>query len=162
VRWRTRVVASGEASYCFVQKLTGVLVRCPQCGQLACSLYRKQILADHGDFLLREDGGALGGERLGPGYYLKCRSCHQKSYPRTQPNFVRLLRDALPASDIQEILDRGRSAPFPSAYTGKPYDPSAPPTKGVLIAALVILLIIAGSTAYMLLTHHARSGAPFF
>lgn len=112
--------------------------------------------------LLREDGGDLGGERLGPGYYLTCRSCHQKSYPRTQPNFVRLLIDALPPSELQEILDYGRSAPFPSAYTGKLYNPSAPPTKGVVIEALVILLIIAGGTAYLLLTHHARSGAPFF
>lgn len=163
VRWRTRVV-SGESSYCFVQKLTGVLVRCPKCGQVACSLYRKQYLANGGDLLLREDGGDLGGEHLGPGYYLKCRSCHQKSYPRTQPNFVRLLRDALPPSDMREILDHRRSAPSPSPYTVKPYDPFPRPahTKAALIAGLVILLIIAGGAAYLLLTNHSGGWAPFF
>jgi hypothetical protein len=162
VRWRTRVVASGQASYCFVQKLTGVLVRCPQCGQVACSLYHKQYLASGGDLLLREDAGVLGGERLGPGYYLKCRSCHQKSYPSTQRNFVRLLRDALPPSGMQELLDRGRSAPSPSVHSGRLYDPSARPTKGVLIAGLVILLIIAGGAAYLLLTNHSGGQAPHF
>lgn len=156
MRWRTRVVP-GESSYgvgfSFVQKLAGVSVRCPRCGQLACSLYRQQyrVYAE------------------GPGYYLKCRSCHMKSYPRLHPNFIQLLRDALPPAEMQEILDRRRSTPSPSASAVQPLKPrpglglpGPRPTKAVLIAGLVILLVIAGGAAYLLLTNHSGGHAPFF
>lgn len=156
VRWRTRVVP-GESSYgvgfSFVQELTGVLVRCPKCGQVACNLYRKQyrVYAE------------------GPGYYLKCQSCHQKSYPRVHPNFVQLLREALPPAEMQEILDRRRSAPSTNTHPVQPLSPrpglglpGPGPTKGVLIAGLVILLIIIGGAAYLLLSNHSGGHAPFF
>jgi hypothetical protein len=90
VHWTTRV-ATGESSFgpglSFVQKLAGVIVRCPKCHQVAGILYRSR--------LVWVDGVE---------YHLRCRSCHEKSYIRTRSSLVGLLTDALPASDAEDLL----------------------------------------------------------
>jgi hypothetical protein len=88
VRWRTRI-ATGESSFgpglALVDKLTGVLVRCPKTGLQACVPYRVPRLyaAD-----VR--------------YHLKCRACHDKHYVG-KAHLAALLREVLQATSMQHL-----------------------------------------------------------
>jgi hypothetical protein len=130
-----------------VRKLTGVLVRCPKCGQPACAPYS--------EFESRYSRG---------GDYLKCRSCHEKTYVAAQA-LAALLRDVLSAAEMQDLLDHQgltpgkRSAPA-SGYTVKAFNPfqRRASTKGVLIAVLVFVLILVGGLVYLILTKNPGNG----
>ena len=119
-----------------VRKPTGVLVRCPKCGRPTCAVYS--------EFESRYSRG---------GDYLKCRSCHEKTYigPRA---LATLLRDALSAADMQDLLDnRGLTPGKRSAHAGGYTVPAVNPyrrrasTKGVVIAFLVFILVVGGGAA---------------
>jgi hypothetical protein len=87
VRWRKRVV-TGASSFgpgmLLVDKLSGVLVRCPKCGQLACTPYWQH-----------ESLNAAGG------YYLNCRACCRKRILIGDKGFAALLQEVLPATYTQ-------------------------------------------------------------
>jgi ribosomal protein S27E len=69
-----------------VQKLAGVRVRCPKCGQAACVPYRQEL-----------------GLTVGYRYYMKCRSCHKKTVT-SQRALTELVREQSPGI-YKEILN---------------------------------------------------------
>jgi hypothetical protein len=89
VRWQLRIV-TGTSSFgpclLLVDKLTGVLVRCPTCGDHACMPYRE-----------RESLSSAGG------YYLNCRACRRKRILISDQVFAGLLREALPTTYIRVL-----------------------------------------------------------
>jgi hypothetical protein len=90
VRWRTTIglsTGSRRPGFYFYKKLSGVLLRCPKCGQAASALYRQQL---YRSLLFR--------------YYVKCRSCHKFTFITEKSTLVGLLRQAMPGSDVQEFL----------------------------------------------------------
>lgn len=151
VRWRLRVAvgywSSRGPTLVQVRKLTGVLVRCPKCGRPACVPYS--------EFQSRYSRG---------GDYLKCRSCHEKTYIGAQA-LAALLRDVLSASDMQDLLDHqgltpGRRAAPAGGYTVPAFNPyrRRASTKGLLIAFLVFVLIVGGGATYLILAHNPGHG----
>ena len=150
MRWRLRVAVGHSArgpSLVQVRKLTGVLVRCPKCGRPACAVYS--------EFESRYSRG---------GDYLKCGSCHEKTYigPR---DLAALLRDVLSASDMQDLLDHqgltpGRRSAPASAYTVPAINPywRRASTRSVLIAVLVFVLILVGGLTYLILAKNPGNG----
>lgn len=90
VRWRTTVglsTGSRRPGLYLYKKLAGVLLRCPKCGQAASALYREQIYRS-----------------LRFRYHVKCGSCHGITFITMQSTLIGLLRDAMPASDVQDLL----------------------------------------------------------
>lgn len=89
VRWRLRIVTGNSSfgpGFLLVDKLTGVIVRCPKCGHHACMPYRE-----------RESPSSAGG------YYLNCRSCHRKRILIGDQVFAGLLREVLPTTYMQVL-----------------------------------------------------------
>jgi hypothetical protein len=88
VRWRKRVV-TGTSSFgpglLLVDKLPGILVRCPKCGKQACVPYRQA-----------ESLNSAGG------HYLKCRSCREKTRISDRV-FVALLKEVMPAAYAEAL-----------------------------------------------------------
>jgi hypothetical protein len=122
-------------------------VRCPKCGRSACAVYS--------EFQSRYSRG---------GDYLKCRSCHEKTYVGARA-LATLLSDVLSASDLQDLLDHqgltpGRRSAPPSGYAVTAFNPyqRRASTKGLLIAFLVIVLIVGGGAAYLLLARNPGNG----
>jgi DNA-directed RNA polymerase subunit N (RpoN/RPB10) len=83
VRWRTRIAfgySTAGPGLLQVKKLTGILVRCPKCGNQTGVLYQNYESPVHTD-----------------GYYLKCRSCREKMFI-SQRAFEALVSEVLPAT----------------------------------------------------------------
>jgi hypothetical protein len=130
VRWRTRAVFGSSSvgpSLIQVKKLTGVLVRCPKCGRQACVPYRT----------FRSIGSA-------GGCYLKCGSCHEKTFVSDRL-VAKLLKDVLPAPDVEDLLPAGPPAGTPEVtLMPEQVEKFNRPASGraTLIALSVILLVV--------------------
>ena len=96
MHWRTTVAPARWAErpglYVY-EKLTGVLLRCPKCGQEAGVLYRKLMRLTH---------------RFA--YQLRCRSCRDFTIINQKPVLVSLVRDALPAAEVEDLLPTRRAS----------------------------------------------------
>jgi ribosomal protein S27E len=83
VRWRTRITfgdSSFGPSLLQVKKLTGILVRCPKCGNQTGVVYQQFESRNSAEI-----------------HYVKCRSCHEMSFISDRA-FAALVREVLPTS----------------------------------------------------------------
>jgi hypothetical protein len=89
VRWTTGITLAGNPmSFHFYKKLTGVLLRCPKCGQMSSILYYGYL-----------------------GYFVKCTACHEQTFLRKRldpdPDAGRAFQWAANQPTEREAAERG-------------------------------------------------------
>lgn len=137
-RWSLRI-ATGGRGFVQVKKLTGVLVTCPKCGRRSAVLYRR--------FGLWGSAGVC---------YLKYRSCHEMTFVSDRLA-ASVLKDALPASDVQHLLPARPPARTPNVTPeqAEAYRRGTPASRWAsLIMILVIWLVVVGAALLLVLVFH--------
>lgn len=138
VRWRLRI-ATGGRGFQQVRKLAGGLVRCPKCGRPSAVLYRN-----------------FESFRSAEVCYLKCRSCHEMTFVSDRLA-AKLLKDALPASDVRDLLPARPPArpPKVTPEQAETYKRGTPAfRRASLIMLLGILLTAFGAALLLVVVFH--------